>query len=191
MAVAARTDENRGVTHAHRPLVDPACAIAHGELPPNTPPRTLVAVFDSPVADQLMHFARDLGFRTVLLEPDNDVLVHADWRYADLVSSMATGDIIDQSTDVVVTDHDRPELGRVLAEVLRLPARWIGIMGSVRHSAPHIDQLRQLGVPDYAIARVRRPVGLNIGSRTPAEIAVATLAGLIADRNRRPGGFSF
>jgi xanthine dehydrogenase accessory factor len=46
-------------------------------------------------------------------------------------------------------------------------------------------------VSEAEIARVHRPVGLNIGSRTPAEIAVATLAGLIADRNGRPGGFSF
>jgi hypothetical protein len=40
-------------------------------------------------------------------------------------------------------------------------------------------------------ARAHRPVGLNIGSRTPAEIAIATLAGLLADRNARPGGFHF
>jgi xanthine dehydrogenase accessory factor len=46
-------------------------------------------------------------------------------------------------------------------------------------------------VPADQIARVHRPVGLNIGSRTPGEIAVATLAGLIADRNGRPGGFEF
>ena len=46
-------------------------------------------------------------------------------------------------------------------------------------------------ITDDVIGRVHRPVGLNIGSRTPAEIAVATLAGLIADRNGRPGGFSF
>jgi xanthine/CO dehydrogenase XdhC/CoxF family maturation factor len=41
------------------------------------------------------------------------------------------------------------------------------------------------------IGRIRRPLGLNIGSRTPAEIAISTLAGLIADRNRHPGGFQF
>jgi xanthine/CO dehydrogenase XdhC/CoxF family maturation factor len=51
--------------------------------------------------------------------------------------------------------------------------------------------LRELGVPDDQIARVHRPIGLNIGARTPAEIAVATLAGLVADRNHRPGGFDF
>ena len=97
----------------------------------------------------------------------------------------------DRETDVVLTDHDRPELGPVLESFLRLPARWIGVMGSPRHSAPHIDALRQLGVPDQVIARVRLPIGLNIGSQTPAEIAISTLAGLIADRNRRPGGFQF
>jgi xanthine/CO dehydrogenase XdhC/CoxF family maturation factor len=46
-------------------------------------------------------------------------------------------------------------------------------------------------VPDQVIARVRRPVGLNIGAQTPAEIALSALAGLIADRSRRPGGFTF
>jgi xanthine dehydrogenase accessory factor len=54
-----------------------------------------------------------------------------------------------------------------------------------------VDALRTLGVADDQIARVHRPIGLNIGSRTPPEIAVATLAGLIADRNGRPGGFEF
>ncbi len=70
-------------------------------------------------------------------------------------------------------------------------SRWIGILGNPKHEGPHVDALRARNVPDAEIARVHRPVGLNIGSRTPAEIAVATLAGLIADRNRRPGGFDF
>jgi xanthine dehydrogenase accessory factor len=51
--------------------------------------------------------------------------------------------------------------------------------------------LTELGVPPAQIARVHRPIGLNIGSRTPAEIALATLAGLIADRHGKPGGFAF
>jgi xanthine/CO dehydrogenase XdhC/CoxF family maturation factor len=51
--------------------------------------------------------------------------------------------------------------------------------------------LTELGVPAGEIARVHRPIGLNIGSRTPPEIAVSTLAGLLADRNGRSGGFEF
>jgi xanthine/CO dehydrogenase XdhC/CoxF family maturation factor len=64
-------------------------------------------------------------------------------------------------------------------------------MGSPRHIGPHVAALGELGVDEQTIARVHRPIGLNIGSRTPPEIAVATLAGLLADRAGRPGGFRF
>ena len=64
-------------------------------------------------------------------------------------------------------------------------------MGNPRHAGPHVQMLADLGVPADEIARVHRPIGLNIGSRTPPEIAVATLAGLLADRNGRTGGFEF
>ena len=93
--------------------------------------------------------------------------------------------------DVVVTDHHRTELGPVLRDLLACRCRWIGVMGNPRHPAPHVPALAALAVPDEDIARVHRPIGLNIGSRTPPEIAIATLAGLLADRNGRPGGFTF
>src|ERR1700722_7143890 len=70
-------------------------------------------------------------------------------------------------------------------------ARGVGIMGNPHHAGPHVEALNALGVAPGDIARVRRPIGLNIGSRTPPEIAISTLAGLLADRNSRPGGFSF
>lgn len=165
--------------------------MAHGQPPPDAGPRTLVAVFVSPVADYLLHFGRDLGYRTVLLDPDANRLAGADRRHADQVATSPAEETVDGTADVVVTDHDRPELGTVLRDVLLLPARWIGVMGSLRHTAPHVAALSDLGVPANAIARIHRPIGLNIGSRTPAEIAVATLAGLIADRNQRPGGLTF
>jgi xanthine dehydrogenase accessory factor len=152
---------------------DPACDIASGALPPEPTSRRLAVVFRSPVADYLMKFGADVGYAPVLFDPDVDKTE------------------IDADTDVVVTDHDRPELGTVLRDALALKPRWIGVMGSVRHVAPHLIALRDLGVSDAEIARVHRPIGLNIGSRTPAEIALATIAGLIADRNNRPGGFGF
>jgi xanthine/CO dehydrogenase XdhC/CoxF family maturation factor len=64
-------------------------------------------------------------------------------------------------------------------------------MGNPRHEGPHVAALAALGVTPEDIARVHRPIGLNIGSRTPPEIAISTLAGLLADRNERPGGFEF
>jgi xanthine/CO dehydrogenase XdhC/CoxF family maturation factor len=62
-------------------------------------------------------------------------------------------------------------------------------MGSPRHAAPHVPALQERGLPDEDIQRVHRPIGLDIGSRTPPEIAVATVAGLLADRAGRSGGF--
>jgi xanthine/CO dehydrogenase XdhC/CoxF family maturation factor len=79
----------------------------------------------------------------------------------------------------------------MLAEALKLPVRWIGVLGNPRHPGPHVTALTDLGAAEADIARVHRPVGLNIGSRTPTEIAIATLAGLIADRNNKPGTFTF
>jgi xanthine/CO dehydrogenase XdhC/CoxF family maturation factor len=92
---------------------------------------------------------------------------------------------------VIVTDHHRPELGLMLRDALATKARWIGVMGNPHHTGPHVQMLTDLGVPPEEIARVHRPIGLNIGSRTPPEIAVSTLAGLLADRNGRSGGFEF
>ncbi|WP_327008789.1 XdhC family protein [Dactylosporangium sp. NBC_01737] len=159
---------------SHAPEFDTAaCALAHGAIQPAADGRALVAVFDSPVATHLLHFAATLGYRVALAEPGLDDVT------------------VDAGTDVVVTDHDRPELGVVLRDALRTPARWIGVMGSPRHAGPHVAALRELGVEEDEIARVHRPIGLNIGSKTPAEIALATLAGLLADRNGRPGGHTF
>ena len=238
---------------------DPACDVAHGraEVPAST--RTLVAVFTSPVARFLLSYARDAGYRAVLLEPDaghtppgpdgepsapepsapgtSADQTSADETSADETSADETradrpsadgtradrpsadetsadgpgGDgtradrpsadgfttaaslagLADEATDIVVCDHHRPELGPVLRDALASPARWVGVLGNPRHPAPHIPALAALGVPADEIARVHRPIGLNIGSRTPAEIALATMAGLIADRNGRPGGFHF
>src|ERR671920_238805 len=68
---------------------------------------------------------------------------------------------------------------------------WIGIVGNPNHEGPHVEALKAVGVADDQIATVHRPIGLNIGSRTPPEIAVAILAGLIAERYGRPGGVEF
>jgi xanthine dehydrogenase accessory factor len=152
--------------------------------------RLLVAVFDSPVAELLLRWGAELGFRTVLVEPrgEGTTTGSADRTvrgFADLDDELAGG-----SADVVVTDHHREELGELLRDALARPARWIGVMGNPRVEGPHVAALATLGVPPEEVARVHRPIGLDIGSRAPAEIAVSTLAGLLADRNGRPGGFA-
>jgi xanthine/CO dehydrogenase XdhC/CoxF family maturation factor len=146
-------------------------------------------VFASPVAGYLLGYGSDVGYRPVLLEPDADRAAAGSPAGVKVAASFA--ELSDPAADVVVTDHHRPELGPVLRDVLAGQAHWIGVMGSPRHPAPHIPALTALGVSEAGIARVHRPIGLNIGSKTPAEIAIATIAGLIAERNGCPGGFDF
>ena len=157
--------------------------MAHGEIPVPVADRRLVAVFASPVAFELAHIAAHVGFDVLILEPDVDNPPGSLPHVADAAAAA-----LDGTTDVVVTDHDRPELGDVLLSVLEHAPRWVGVMGSPRHSAPHVAALKERGLSDSDIARVHRPIGLDIGSRSPAEIAVATVAGLLADRNGRSGG---
>jgi xanthine dehydrogenase accessory factor len=178
--------------------IDPACAVAHGGAGPAADAiahgapapadrnRVLVAVFDSPVAGYLLRYGADCGYQALLLEPDPARAAAAGpFPVARDTASL------DPGADVVVTDHHRPELDGVVRDLLAVKTRWIGVMGNPRHPAPYIPGLIGFGLPEAEIARVHRPIGLNIGSRAPAEIALSTLAGLIADRNGRPGGFAF
>ena len=171
--------------HVH----DESCAVAHGTATAPAEDRVLVAVFATPVATYLLRYGADAGYRPVLIEPDAERAKEAmadGFELADGLDGFAA-----DRTDVVVTDHHRPELGVQLRDALAAGARWVGIMGNPRHEAPHVAALTALGVPAGEISKVHRPIGVNIGSRTPPEIAIATLAGLIADRNGKPGGFTF
>jgi xanthine dehydrogenase accessory factor len=143
-------------------------------------PRKLVAVFQNPVSDFMLRLAPELGFHSVLVEPDPSMMSSLPRPHGDQVVHDLGAAGLDEFTDVVVTDHHRAEVDDILAQAVAARTRWVGIVGS-----PHRDG------PDRHDGRVHRPIGLNIGSAAPAEIAVAILAGLIADRNGRPGGFEF
>jgi molybdenum cofactor synthesis domain-containing protein len=171
-------------SHGHDPDLDAACALAHGHGHVERD-WTLVTISASPVSLMLLHWGRELGYRTVLVEPDDARISVDHRRHADRVAVSVDEAGIDPTCDVVATDHDIADLADHLAAALRSDARWIGLMGSPRHTAPHVAPLRERGFSDDQIARIERPIGLDIGSHTPAEIALATLAGLVADRNNR------
>jgi xanthine dehydrogenase accessory factor len=152
-------------------------------------PRRLVVVFESAVAEAMLRLAVEVGFQGILVEPDETRLQGTPRAHGDRVVHDLAAAEIDGSTDVVLSDHHRSEIGDVLKAVLGGESRWIGILGKPQIEGPHVGMLRDLDVSDDQIARVHRPIGLDIGAKTPAEIAVATLAGLIADRNDRPADF--
>ena len=133
---------------------------------------TLVVFAATPVAQALLRWAPDVGFRPVLAA-----------RAADLPAD------IDGELFVVHTNHDADDLVQALEAVLPRDPRFIGLVGSRRHTGHHLEALRAKGVPEEVIARIQSPVGLDIGARTPAEIALSILAGLVAVRRGGGGGW--
>lgn len=157
-------------------------------LEPYAPAPTLVVFAATPVARSLMRWAPEVGFRPVLVETRAERLAGADWpgavgRLEDLAAVMG------EDVYVVHTDHDAPDLVGALETVLTANPRFIGLVGSRRHTGHHLEALRAQGVSDAVIARIQSPVGLDLGAATPAEIALSILGGLVAVRRGRSGGW--
>ena len=146
---------------------------------PHLPPKRLVIVSATDVARALRRLAAPLGYRTILVEARQERLTAQD-ATAEGGSASSLDDLIDDRTAVVLTDHDAPGVAGMLATALRSPARFIGVMGSRRHVAPYLEELRASGFNDEDLARIRSPVGLDLGGRRPEEIALSIAAGLVA-----------
>jgi molybdenum cofactor synthesis domain-containing protein len=157
------------------------------EAPPRS--RRLVVVSATPVALELLRLARPLGYETVLVEPRTERVTPEHRAVAMRVVPSLEGEPIDERTDAVHTDHDAPGVAEGVAGLLRSPAGFIGVLGSRRHVGPHVEALRSMGFADDDLARVRSPVGLDVGARTPAEIALSIAAGLLAARTGKSGGW--
>ena len=157
-------------------------------LEPFLRPPQLIVVSATPVAQHLMRWAKELGFDPVLVEPRTE-RVTAGHRSAARVVANLDDAILDADTAAIHTDHDAPGVAESVAALLRSPARFIGVMGSTRHVGPHIARLKEMGFTDEDLARVRTPVGIDLGARSAEEIALSILAGLVADRHDAAGGW--
>ena len=141
-------------------------------LEPYAAAPVLLVLAATPLADSLARWAPDVGFRTVRATGARDIP-------ADL-----GGDLY-----VVHTNHDAPDLVEALEAVLPKNPRFIGLVGSRRHTGHHLEALRAKGVGEDVIARIQSPVGLDLGARTPQEIALSILAGLVAVRRGGSAGW--
>ena len=112
-------------------------------------------------------------FATTARFPDADEVI-TDWPHRYL-----SGVTTDERTVICVLTHDPKFDVPVLEVALRAPAAYIGAMGSRRTHEDRLDRLREAGMSEAELARLRSPVGLDLGARTPEETAVAIAAELI------------
>ncbi len=155
---------------------------------PHATAPTLVVFAATPVAASLLRLAPEAGFRTLLVETRPERLHGADWPAA-IGSLEDLGASLGPETYAVHTDHDAEDLAQALEALLPHEPRFIGLVGSRRHTGHHLEALRVKGVPESVIARIQSPVGLDLGASTPGEIAVSILAGLVAVRRGGQGGW--
>lgn len=150
----------------------------------HNPPLRLVVVGAVHIAQPLVAMARLAGFAPFLVDPreafgaahrfPGETISH-DWPDAALA---AHG--LDARTAVVTLTHDPKLDDPAIMAALRSPVFYLGCLGSTRTHAKRVERLRAAGVSEAEIGRIHAPVGLAIGARSPAEIAVAVLAQIVA-----------
>jgi xanthine dehydrogenase accessory factor len=90
---------------------------------------------------------------------------------------------IDRDTAVCVLTHDAKFDVPALIAALRSPAGYVGAIGSRRTCADRAERLRAAGVGEDELARLRAPVGLDLGGTTPEEVALSIGAEIVAMRH--------
>ncbi|NUR43595.1 MAG: XdhC family protein [Streptomyces sp.] len=120
-------------------------------------------------------------FATPARFPYADEVV-VDWPHRYLAQTA-----VDARTAICVLTHDAKFDIPLLRLALDLPVGYVGAMGSRRTHDDRLRRLREVGLTQPQLARLRSPIGLDLGARTPEETAMSIAAEIIADRNRGTG----
>ncbi|MFD9117125.1 XdhC family protein [Streptomyces bottropensis] len=113
--------------------------------------------------------------------PEADEIV-VDWPHRYLERTA-----VDARTVLCVLTHDAKFDVPLLQLALRLPVAYVGAMGSRRTHLDRNERLRQVGVTELELARLRSPIGLDLGARTPQETALSIAAEIVAARRGGSG----
>lgn len=153
----------------------------------HTPPATLIIVGASHMAMLLVQLARPIGFHTIVVDsrprfatperfPTTDTLL------VGIPSEIVTTLPLSSRTAVILVAHDYKYDLPILRHILSSPVGYIGVLGSRRRGEGLLKFLREDGVTEEALRRIRVPIGLDLGGRSAAEIALAILAEVVATR---------
>ncbi|MCI0343920.1 MAG: XdhC family protein, partial [Chloroflexi bacterium] len=151
------------------------------------PPPTLLVVGAGHVAMPLTTLAKTVGFHTVVVDgrprlATRERFPEADELVVGIPSEVTRRVPLLASTAVVLVAHDYKYDLPVLRHVLATPAGYVGMLGSRRRGEGILKLLREEGVSEAQLDRIRVPIGLDLGARTAPEIALAIVAEAVAAR---------
>jgi xanthine dehydrogenase accessory factor len=197
--------DQRAAADARQLLLDERSSTNAYEVPGATEPvEVFLETFPAPpvllifgavhVAQALSMFAKSMGYDVIVVDiraklateerfPHADQIIHA-WP-DDALKSIT----IHPNTYIAILSHDPKFDEPALLGALNSPAGYIGAIGSRKTNVDRRQRLAEAGVSPEQIARVRGPIGLDIGAESPEEMAISILAELIAVRRGRSGGF--
>ncbi|RSS78970.1 XdhC/CoxI family protein [Streptomyces sp. WAC06614] len=160
----------------------------------SVPPPRMIVFGAIDFASALVRIGKFLGYHVTVCDarpvfatknrfPDADEIV-VDWPHRYLAATADEGGL-DGRTVLCVLTHDAKFDVPLLQLALRLPVAYVGAMGSRRTHDDRNRRLREVGVTELEIARLRSPIGLDLGARSPEETALSIAAEIVA--NRRGG----
>ncbi|MET9609935.1 XdhC/CoxI family protein [Streptomyces sp. NPDC006512] len=160
----------------------------------SVPPPRMVVFGAIDFASALVRIGKFLGYHVTLCDarpvfatknrfPEADTIV-VDWPHRYLEAQAEAGSL-DGRTVLCVLTHDAKFDVPLLELALKLPVAYVGAMGSRRTHEDRNKRLREVGVTELELARLRSPIGLDLGARSPEETALSIAAEIVA--NRRGG----
>jgi xanthine dehydrogenase accessory factor len=155
------------------------------------PAPTLVVVGGVHIAIALTRLAQTLGYRTIVVDPRPAFANEARFPHVDRVVAEwpdeALGRIgLTAGTAVAVLTHDPKLDDPALRAALPSPAFYVGALGSKATQAKRRQRLLEAGLTEAQIGRLCAPIGLDLGGRSPEEIALSVMSQVVAVRNGRP-----
>jgi xanthine dehydrogenase accessory factor len=158
-------------------------------IQPVPPPLRMLIVGAVRIAQTLAPMAVEAGFEVTVIDPRRAFAAPERFPAFAVVREWPDKALpvlgLDPGTAVVALTHDAKPDDMALGLALRSDAFYVGALGSRRTHAKRTARLKEAGYTDAEIARICAPIGLDIGARTPAEIAVAILAEVIAAKNEK------
>ncbi|MDT0483058.1 MULTISPECIES: XdhC family protein [Streptomyces] len=158
----------------------------------SVPPPRMIVFGAIDFASALVRIGTFLGYRVTVCDarpvfatearfPEADEIV-VEWPHRYLERTE-----VDARTVLCVLTHDAKFDVPLLQLALRLPVAYVGAMGSRRTHLDRNERLREVGVTELELARLRSPIGLDLGARTPEETALSIAAEIVASRRGGSG----